>query len=218
MKINIKVFYLFNGETAMKKQTAMLMLVSMIAGMTSSVALAEGMTPKAQYEASRKQAAVRYTDDKKLCAEETTSSVRLQCMRDAKNEYNQALANAKTTLAAASKNGGAACTGCGKVVAVNVSEKEGEGGALGVIAGGVAGAVLGNQVGKGGGRDLATIAGAAGGAYAGHKIEQKIKTAKVWNVTVQYDNGSKSTFAFDKEPGMAVGDLVRNSGDTVVRR
>jgi uncharacterized protein YcfJ len=202
----------------MKKQAAMLMLISAMIGFTGTAALAEGMTPKAQYDASRKQAATRYSEDKKLCAEETTSSVRLQCLRDAKTEYNQALASAKATMTESTKNGGAACTGCGKVVAVNVSEKEGEGGALGVITGGVAGALLGNQVGKGGGRDLATIAGAAGGAYAGHKIEQKMKTAKVWNVTVQYDNGSKTSFTFDKEPGLAVGDLVRNSGDTVVRR
>jgi uncharacterized protein YcfJ len=202
----------------MKKQAVILMLLSAMAGLTSSAAFAEGMTSKAQYEASRKQAATRYAEDKKLCAEETTSRVRLQCLRDAKAEYNQALAVAKTTLAGANRNRGATCSGCGKVVAVSVSEKEGEGGALGMITGGVAGALLGNQVGKGGGRDLATIAGAAGGAYAGHKIEQKMKTAKIWNVTVQYDNGSKNTFAFDKEPGLAVGDLVRNSGESVVRR
>jgi uncharacterized protein YcfJ len=111
----------------------------------------------------------------------------------------------------------AACQDCGKVVAVNQIEKKGEGSALGLIAGGVAGAVLGHQVGGGLGKDLATVAGAAGGAYAGKQIEKKVKSHKVWTVTVKYPNDSTAHFEFANAPGFAVGDSVRNSGKSIVR-
>ncbi len=65
---------------------------------------------------------------------------------------------------------------------------------------------------------MATIAGAAGGAYAGHKVEQKMKTSKVWAVQVKYDNGNTKTFNFDKDPGFAAGDPVKDSGHSIVRR
>ena len=181
---------------------------------------------KQQYAEASRQAAARYADDKKLCAEETSSTARMQCLRDAKAVYNSALESAKKASSynntysngqGSSKNQ-QICADCGRVTAVNVSEKEGEGGALGVIAGGVAGALLGNQVGGGTGRDLATIAGAAGGAMAGHKIEQKVKSSKIWNVTVQYDNGSKQNYQFENDPGYQTGDLVRASGNSIVRR
>lgn len=42
----------------------------------------------------------------------------------------------------------------------------------GMAIGGVAGGLLGNQVGSGKGRTLATVAGAAGGAYAGKKVQE----------------------------------------------
>jgi outer membrane lipoprotein SlyB len=104
------------------------------------------------------------------------------------------------------------------VVAVNEAEKKGEGSAVGVIAGGVAGALLGNQVGGGSGKKLATIAGAAGGAYAGNKVEEHMKTTKQWHVKVQFDNGTQGEFTFDKDPGFANGDLVKETNHTVVRR
>jgi len=44
----------------------------------------------------------------------------------------------------------------------------GKGAAIGAVAGGV----IGHQVGGGRGRDLATVAGAVGGGYAGKKIQQ----------------------------------------------
>lgn len=167
-----------------------------------------------------KAATSRYKADKKLCAEESTSSARMQCLRDAKEEYNKAIDAAKKTQAADSKSsqGRSACADCGKVVDVTTSEKKGEGGALGMIGGGVAGALLGRQVGGGTGKDLATIAGAAGGAYAGHKIEEKMKTAKVWLVKVHLDSGEERSFEFDHDPGFAAGNLIKLSGATIVRR
>jgi len=186
-------------------------------------AFAQNMTAKQQYAADSKRATQRYNEDKKLCADAGNSTARMQCLRDAKAEYNTSLAVAKQNMnkpVAAPVNARLehVCSDCGKVVSVEVKDKEGEGGALGVIAGGVAGAILGNQVGNGTGRDLATIAGAAGGALAGHKIEQKVKTTKVWNVTVAFDNGSRQTYVFDHDPVMMSGDPVRVNGNSIVRR
>lgn len=187
------------------------------------------LTPKAQFTADSKAALTQYESDKKLCNDETTSSGRLQCRRDAKAQYDQALAGAKARMAAASAAAQPArvapqaaqalplCAECGKVVAVSTAEKTGEGSPLGLIAGGAAGAILGHQVGSGSGKDLATIAGAVGGAYAGKKIEEKVKTHTVWNVTVEFEDGSKSSYQFDKDPGFKVGDPVRKSGASIAR-
>ena len=195
---------------------------------STGAALAQtASTPKAQYAADSASATQRYEGDKKLCNDESSSTARLQCRRDAKAEYDKAMANAKAKMNAAAptavsatpqKTGSTmACPDCGKVVAVSITEKEGEGSAVGMIAGGVAGALLGHQVGGGIGKDLATIAGAAGGAYAGKVIEGKVKTHKVWHVSVQYANGNKHGFEFDKDPGFAIGDAVKNSGSSIVR-
>lgn len=204
------------------KNPFLLLTTGLLLSGLASTALAETtMTPKARYAADSKQAAARYAADKKLCNDETSSSARLQCRRDAQAEYNKAISAAKarlgTVAAKPTPANQALCAGCGKVVAVNLHEKEGEGGALGIIAGGATGAILGHQVGGGMGKDLATIAGAVGGAYAGKKIEEKVKTSKVWAVSVRYDDGRTHSFEFAQDPDLKVGDTVRNSGNSIVR-
>ncbi len=190
---------------------------------------------KTQLTAQNKAALARYDSDKKLCNDEASSTARLQCRRDAKAEYDKALAEIKASAASAAvapapvpravpvavpapaSASVAVCAECGRVIAVSVTEKEGEGSALGLLGGGAAGALLGHQVGSGTGRTLATVAGALGGAYAGKKIEEKVKTHKVWIVSVQYDEGGRANFEFDRDPGLRVGDAVRKSGDTVLK-
>jgi len=181
---------------------------------------ADDQSAKSAYEAAKLQAERRYSEDRKLCADEATSALRMQCLRDAKEEHTRALSAAENALAAAAKPAQAAtaCDDCGKVTSVRIGEKAGEGGAVGLIAGGVAGALLGRQVGKGTGKDLATIAGAAGGAYAGHAIEGKMNKIRTWEVSVRFDGGAERVFSFDHDPGMAAGDLVKAAGDSVVRR
>ncbi|OEZ60873.1 glycine zipper 2TM domain-containing protein [Duganella sp. HH105] len=185
--------------------------------LASLASAAQAQTPKEQYNAESKRITARYADDKKLCAEESNSAARMQCTRDAKSEYDKSMALAKAQLKASPAKPGASCMECGKVTSVVVSDKAGEGSALGVIAGGVAGALLGNQVGSGHGRELATVAGAAGGAYAGKKIEEKAKSTKQWTVHVQYDDGKQVSFNFDHDPRMMSGDRVRNNNGTLVR-
>ena len=207
-----------------------LVLAASAAGLAHAADAAAPLSPKAQLAADYKAAATRYDSDKKLCVDEASSTARLQCRRDAKAEYDKALTEAKARMAVASQANGTAspvapakapaapmCLDCGKVIAVAVTEKAGEGGPLGMIAGGAAGALLGHQIGGGTGKDLATIAGAVGGAYAGKKIEERAKTHTLWTVSVQFEDGSKRSYEFAQEPGYRVGDAVKRSGDTISR-
>jgi outer membrane lipoprotein SlyB len=102
-----------------------------------------------------------------------------------------------------------ACVNCGTVKSVNVVEQAGEGTGLGAIGGAVAGGLLGNQIGDGSGRRVATVAGAAGGAYAGHQVEKHVKTTKSWNVTVRMEDGGSRTFPFASDPGYRTGDPIK---------
>jgi uncharacterized protein YcfJ len=53
----------------------------------------------------------------------------------------------------------------------------------GTVIGGVAGGVLGHQIGGGKGKTLATVAGAAGGAYAGNQIQKNMQEKDVETTT-----------------------------------
>ena len=180
-------------------------------------------TPRTQYDIDSKLALTRYQEDQKVCKDVPDASARLQCYRDAKAEYDRALASARAKRDAGSPSGGtratavSACPDCARVVSVSQIEREGEPSALGTIAGGIAGALLGRQIGGGSGQDLATVAGAAGGAYAGRQIEKKVSTHKAWVVTVQFPDGSRGEHEYAQDPGLRVGDLVRKTDQGFAR-
>lgn len=64
-------------------------------------------------------------------------------------------------------------------------------GIIGTGAGALLGAVIGNQVGGGTGRQLATVAGAVGGGLAGNHAEAAITKKQGEELTVRLDNGSR---------------------------
>lgn len=103
----------------------------------------------------------------------------------------------------------AICGNCGTVVSIQVVEEKGEGSGLGAIAGGVVGGVLGHQVGGGRGRDLATVAGVAGGALAGHEIEKRTKSSRHYDVNVRMEDGSSRHFTYESAPAFQPGDPVK---------
>jgi len=70
----------------------------------------------------------RYEADRKLCAEESSSGARMQCLRDAKAEYDKALAASGTASKTAARSATTTCKDCGKVLSVSGGEKKGEGG------------------------------------------------------------------------------------------
>ncbi len=68
---------------------------------------------------------------------------------------------------------------------------------LGSVAGAVIGGVLGHQVGGGRGKDLATVAGAAAGGYAGNRLQKTMQDRDTYTTTEQrcqtvYDKSVKS--------------------------
>jgi outer membrane lipoprotein SlyB len=103
----------------------------------------------------------------------------------------------------------AACKDCGTVVDVKTIKKEGEASGAGAVIGGIAGGVLGHQVGSGRGRDVATVAGAAGGAYAGHQVEKSRKSATSYQVVVKLEDGRTRTFSYADPTSYRVGDKVK---------
>ena len=96
------------------------------------------------------------------------------------------------------------------VQAVREVKDPGETTALGPIAGGVAGAVLGNQIGKGhGSRNVITVLGAAGGAFAGRAIEKQARGTTHWEIDVHRDDGANETVRSDVAPSYPPGQRVR---------
>jgi outer membrane lipoprotein SlyB len=110
------------------------------------------------------------------------------------------------------------CADCGVIESIRIAEVQGQGSGAGAVAGGVAGGLIGNQIGHGTGRTVATIAGAAGGAYAGNAIEKNMKKHSVYRVTLRMDDGSQRTVSQREAPAHAVGDRVRVSNGRITER
>jgi uncharacterized protein YcfJ len=95
--------------------------------------------------------------------------------------------------------------------------------------------VLGHQVGGGSGRDIATVAGAAAGGYAGNRIEKHVQDKNTYTTTEQkcetvYEKSQKqlgyevryrlhdheSTIKMDHDPGERIpvrdGQLLLDDG------
>ena len=90
----------------------------------------------------------------------------------------------------------------------------------GTAVGAVVGGLLGNQVGGGTGKKIATVAGAVGGGYAGNQVQERMQAGDTYTTTetrcstvtdthdkivgydVKYDlNGQIGTVRMDREPG-----------------
>ena len=97
----------------------------------------------------------------------------------------------------------------GTVQGVREVTQKGEHTLIGPAAGGVLGAVLGNQFGNGNGKKIMTVVGAAGGALAGREIEKQARGKKQWEIDVRLDSGAQQAVLSDVEPGFRPGDRVR---------
>ena len=105
------------------------------------------------------------------------------------------------------------CATCGSVESVSAVERPGKPSpiSVGSVAGGVIGAALGNQVGRGNGRTLATVLGAVGGGFAGHAIEGQVRKETVYQVSVRMEDGSRRTVESATAP--SVGSRVTVDGN-----
>ena len=106
-------------------------------------------------------------------------------------------------------NVNATCANCGVVESIAPVEVKGSGSGLGMVAGGLTGALIGNQIGRGNGNTVTTIAGAAGGAFAGNEIEKNMQKAVRYQVRVRMQDGTLRTSYQSSAPAFAVGDKVR---------
>ena len=118
----------------------------------------------------------------------------------------QALASSSTAYSnQASTNH---CDFCGRVKQIQPYETAGSGKG-GMVVGAVVGGLLGNQIGGGSGKTLATVAGAAGGAYAGKKVAENHTTRTRWTITVKMDDGHIEKLDQGSSKNLHVGDYVK---------
>ena len=96
-------------------------------------------------------------------------------------------------------------------------QHKGDGSYIGMVGGGVVGALLGSQVGHGKGTTIAEVAGAAGGAFAGNEIEKRMKTTKHYEVVVRLANGGSQTVSYTTQPALGVGSRVRVENGALVQ-
>jgi outer membrane lipoprotein SlyB len=103
----------------------------------------------------------------------------------------------------------AVCNDCGTVESVREISNKGEGTGLGAVAGGVLGGLLGSQIGGGNGKKAMAVVGAAGGAFAGHEVEKRMRGETLYEVTVRYDDGRTRTYTETTATQLQNGDRVR---------
>lgn len=101
------------------------------------------------------------------------------------------------------------CGNCGVIEAIHEVNTRAEGSGVGAAGGAVVGGLLGNQVGGGHGRQLATVLGAVGGAVAGNQIEGNVRATRSYNIVVRLDNGKTRTVHQSAAPNWRQGDRVR---------
>jgi outer membrane lipoprotein SlyB len=102
-----------------------------------------------------------------------------------------------------------ACKDCGRVESIRFVQEKGKGTGLGAVAGGVLGGVIGHQIGGGTGQTVATIAGAAGGAYVGNEVEKNKRSNAYWEITLRMDTGNTRIFHYTNQPTVNEGERVK---------
>lgn len=100
----------------------------------------------------------------------------------------------------------------GTVSRIEVVDTQQQASGGGAVLGAVIGGVVGNQIGRGAGNALATAAGVFGGAVAGNQLEQDHAAANsstVYQVYVEFDDGSHRRFDYRDLGGLRAGERVR---------
>ncbi|MBB2487154.1 glycine zipper 2TM domain-containing protein [Mitsuaria sp. WAJ17] len=112
----------------------------------------------------------------------------------------------------------ALCAECARVVEVHEETRQGKASGIGAVGGAVLGGLLGNQVGGGTGKKIATIGGAVAGGYAGNEIEKRQKSHRVWIVRLNHADGSTQRLEQGQDPGLRAGDVVVVRDGRIERR
>ncbi len=175
------------------------LLVSLV-----GVAAMTGMLPNSnankQSVAELEAAADQKAADEKAADEKTAKqreADRVAANKAAARERNEKVAQAPV------------CYTCGRVESVHTVQSAAKPSGVGVVGGAIVGGLLGNQIGGGTGRSVATVAGAVGGGYAGNEIEKRTRTATTYQVRVRMEDGKIRNFPYNNAPEWREGDRVR---------
>ncbi|MES3024478.1 MAG: glycine zipper 2TM domain-containing protein [Pseudomonadota bacterium] len=101
------------------------------------------------------------------------------------------------------------CRNCGNIESIRAIKTRAKGTGVGAVGGALLGGLLGNQVGGGNGKKVATVAGVVGGAVIGNQVEGNMKATTRYEIRVRLDDGSTRTFNQDAAPAWGDGDRVR---------
>lgn len=112
---------------------------------------------------------------------------------------------------------GGVCIDCGTVRSITeVNEGGRRSTGAGAVLGAIIGGVAGHQVGGGTGQDIATAAGAVGGAIAGNEIEKNRRgNDVVYDVRVRMESGSERVITVADTGGLRPGDEVIVDGNQI---
>ena len=88
----------------------------------------------------------------------------------------------------------------------------------GTVIGGIAGGVIGHQIGSGRGNTAATIVGTIGGAVVGNQIEKNKVQGSRYRITVKLDSGSSLIVEDTRDINLRVGDRVRVEDNRIYRQ
>jgi outer membrane lipoprotein SlyB len=87
----------------------------------------------------------------------------------------------------------------------------------GAVIGGVLGAAVGNQIGDGNGRKVATVVGAVGGAKIGHEVEKDRNTqVSGYRIDITFDDGRKTSITRSQAGAFATGQRVKMANGEVI--
>jgi outer membrane lipoprotein SlyB len=107
----------------------------------------------------------------------------------------------------------------GVIDAIDTVQTNGNSTSSPIGVGTVIGGVVGNQIGGGTGKTIATAAGVVGGAVVGHQIEKSRSTSNqyTYRIKVRMDNGSYASYTQNNIGDMRPGDRVRIDNGQVTR-
>lgn len=180
--------------------------VAVILACATSITAMTGLLPSSSASKSEQQAATTPTPITNTATNATTTKPTTKNIN--------ANTSTKSTPTTTSIH---ACAQCGKVESIRAVTRQGEANGVGVAAGALIGGLLGNQVGGGDGRTLATIAGAVGGGYTGNEVEKHARATTGYVVDVRMQDGTLRTYP-QTNAQFTIGEAVRVQNGALVRQ
>jgi outer membrane lipoprotein SlyB len=101
------------------------------------------------------------------------------------------------------------CANCGVIESTREVAVAGDPSGLGAAGGAVVGGLLGNQIGDGKGKQIATVLGAVGGVMAGNEVEKRMKSSTSYEVAMKMADGSHRVIMEPIAGNWRAGDRVK---------